>query len=230
MEAKLAVKLFEQAGVEGVFKPRRIQGKSGSGVRVWCAASVLALVSTVAYADGSTDTASVAADGAPGGPASKPNNFVDRTYDDWGLNHTRTDNLHKFYVGVGDTNSLLHANVEMPTRFGHVYVNVGKFFAGGNGAAQIGFRMPYHYMNEKDNDGFYLGAYAGDVVNSGIDGKQVNRLGGALELSYLLMDRTSLTSFSVAIGAAQRNSGGNPDEQKVTPMLMFGASWGFGIF
>jgi len=155
---------------------------------------------------------------------------VDRTYDDWGLNHTRTDNLHMFYVGVGDTNSLLHANVEMPTRFGHVYVNVGKFVAGGNGAAQIGFRMPYHYMNDKDNDGFYFGAYAGDIENSGIAGRQVNRVGGALEMSYLMMDKSSLTSFSVAIGAAQRNSDGNPDQQKVTPMILFGASWGFGIF
>jgi hypothetical protein len=176
-----------------------------------------------------------AEESAPAAPAtpSQPGmvgSAMDSTLDWFGFNHTKVDGLHTFYVGVGDTNSLLHANVEMPTRFGHVYAKVGKFSDGKSIAGQVGFRMPYLYTNEKDNDGVYFGAYAGDIVNSGIAGEHRNRLGGALEMSYLFMNQASLTAISVSVGAAQREKDGNPDQQKVTPIVMFGLSWGFGVF
>ena len=155
---------------------------------------------------------------------------MDSTIDWFGFNHTKVEGLHTLYVGVGDTNSLLHVNVEAPTRFGHVYAKVGQFSDGKNIAGQVGFRMPYLYTNEKDNDGVYFGAYAGHIMNSGIGGEHKNRLGGALEMSYLFMNQASLTAISVSVGAAQRDKDGNPDQQKVTPTVRVGLSWGVGVF
>lgn len=155
---------------------------------------------------------------------------MDSTIDYFGFNHTRVDGLHQVYVGVGDTNSLLHAYVDMPTRFGHVYAKVGEFFNGKNIAGQVGFRMPYQYGSEKNNDGIYFGAYAGHIENSSIGNEPKNRLGAALEISYLFLNKTSLTAASVSLGGAQIEKTGNADQQKITPLIMFGLSWGYGLF
>lgn len=155
---------------------------------------------------------------------------MDSTIDYFGLNHTRVEGLHQVYVGVGDTNSLLHFYADAPTRFGHVYAKVGQFFAGNEIAAQVGFRMPYNYENTKNNDGIYFGAYAGHIENSSIGTGRKNRLGAAIEMSYLFLNKTSLTAASVSLGGAQTEKAGNADQQKVTPIIMFGLSWGYGMF
>jgi len=169
-----------------------------------------------------------------GATPEKKAGFVDgamgSTLDYFGFNHTRVDNLHSYYVGLGDTNSLLHVGIEAPTQFGHVYAKVGEFANGKTLAGQVGFRMPYLYVHEKDNDGVYFGAYAGDIENAGINGKHRNRLGAALEMSYLLLNKTSLTAASVSIGFAKTDKNGELDQQKVSPILMFGLTWGFGVF
>jgi len=155
---------------------------------------------------------------------------LDSTIDWFGLNHTRVDGLHSVYVGGGDTNSLLHAYVEAPTRFGHVYAKVGEFFQGNKVVGQLGFRMPYHYNSEKNNDGVYFGAYAGYVDNTSIGTDRKDRLGAALEMSYLFLNKASLTAISVSIGGAQKFSAGTADQQKVTPLIMFGLDFGLGIY
>jgi hypothetical protein len=196
-------------------------------------AGFAAVYSTAAVADDSSATPDTSATTDGSVPQKKPG-FVEgamsSTYDYIGLNRTRVDDVHTFYVGVGDTNSLLHANVEMVGQFGHVYAKVGEFVDGKQIAGQVGFRIPYNYTHDKDNDGVYFGAYAGQIENSGIASKHVNRLGGALEMSYLLMNKTSLTAASVSLGFAKPNKQGEADEQKVTPILMFGLTWGFGLF
>ena len=177
------------------------------------------------------ETAAVATDAAaPDKKAGFVDGAMNSTLDYFGLNHTRVDDLHSYYVGVGDTNSLLHVGIEAPTQFGHVYAKVGEFADGKNVAAQVGFRMPYLYVHEKDNDGVYFGAYAGDIENAGINNKRRNRLGVALEMSYLLLNKTSLTAASVSVGFAKTDKNGEADQQKVTPILMFGLTWGFGLF
>lgn len=155
---------------------------------------------------------------------------MDSTLDYFGFNHTRTDGLHKVYVGGGYTNSLLHAYVDAPTRFGHVYAKVGQFYAGDEIAGQIGFRMPYNYENAKNNNGVYFGAYAGHIENSSIGKEHKNRLGAAVEMSYLFLNKTSLTAASISIGGAQTEEIGNANQQKITPIVMFGLSWGYGLF
>lgn len=156
---------------------------------------------------------------------------MDSTLDYFGFNQTRVDNLHQVYVGLGNTNSLLHAYVDAPTRFGHVYAKVGQFFDGNEIAGQVGFRMPYHYENAKNNNGFYFGAYAGHIEHSSVGlPESKNRLGAALELSYLFLNKTSLTAASISIGGAQTEKTGNADQQNITPIVMFGLSWGYGLF
>ena len=155
---------------------------------------------------------------------------MDSTIDYFGLNHTRVEGLHQVYVGVGDTNSLLHFYADAPTRFGHVYAKVGQFFDGKDIAGQVGFRMPYNYDNAKNNDGIYFGAYAGHIENSSVGTERKNRLGAAIEISYLFLNRTSLTAASVSLGGALAEKTGNADQQKITPIIMFGLSWGYGLF
>ncbi len=154
------------------------------------------------------------------------------TLDYFGFNHTRVDDLHGVYVGLGSTNSLLHFYADVPTEFGHVYAKVGQFFEGNEIAGQVGFRMPYNYESAKNNNGLYFGAYAGHIENSsiGTTNERKNRLGAALEMSYLFLNKTSLTAASVSLGGAQTEETGNANQQKITPMIMFGLSWGYGLF
>lgn len=155
---------------------------------------------------------------------------MDSTIDYFGFTHTRVDDLHQVYVGIGDTNSLLHFYADAPTRFGHVYAKVGEFFEGKNIAAQVGFRMPYDYENAKNNNGIYFGAYAGHIENSSVGAVRKDRLGAAIEMSYLFLNNTSLTAVSVSLGGAQTEKTGEADQKKITPIIMFGLSWGYGLF
>ncbi len=190
--------------------------------------------STLVHADGeqsSTDATSAPKSGGVfNSIGSGIGSGLDSTIDWFGFNHTRVDGLHSVYVGVGDTNSLLHAYVEAPTRFGHVYAKVGEFFQGNKVVGQVGFRMPYQYNSDKNNDGVYFGAYAGYVDNTSIGTDRKDRLGAALEMSYLFLNKASLTAISVSIGGAQKNSAGTADQQKVTPLIMFGLDFGLGIY
>ena len=177
-----------------------------------------------AAAQGTKSSSMLSSAGSAAGSA------MDSTIDYFGLNHTRVDGLHQVYVGVGDTNSLLHFYADAPTRFGHVYAKVGQFFDGKDIAGQVGFRMPYNYESAKNNNGIYFGAYAGHIENSSVGTERKNRLGAAIEMSYLFLNKTSLTAASVSIGGAQTDSKGNADQQKITPIIMFGLSWGYGLF
>lgn len=188
--------------------------------------------STLAFAD--VDQSSISAMAAPksGGILNSMGSGLDATIDWFGFNHTRVDGLNNVYIGVGLTNSLIHVYAEAPTRFGHVYVKAGQFFRGSQMVGQLGFRMPYHYKNEKNNDGVYFGAYTGYLDNTSIGStnERKDRLGAALELSYLRLNKTSLAAASVSIGAVQRSPLGKPDQQNIVPLVMFGLNWGFGSF
>jgi hypothetical protein len=186
--------------------------------------------STLVYADADQSSMDTTAEPKTGGILNTMGSGLDSTIDWFGLNHTRVTGLHSVYVGAGDTNSLLHFYVEAPTRFGHVYVKAGEFFQGDKVVGQVGFRMPYQYNSEKDNDGIYFGAYAGYLDNTTIGTERKDRLGAALELSYLFLNKTSLTAISVSIGGAQKFSAGTPDQQRITPLVMFGLDFGLGIY
>lgn len=186
--------------------------------------------SSLAYADADPSATQSSTTAPSKGMLSSAGSAMDSTLDYFGLNHTRVDDLHTVYVGIGDTNSLLHVYADAPTRFGHVYAKVGEFFDGKSMAGQVGFRMPYQYDNAKNNNGVYFGAYAGHIENSTIGSEQKNRLGAALELSYLFLNRTSLLAASVSIGGAQAEKTGSLDQKKITPIIMFGLSWGYGLF
>ncbi len=212
----------------------RFSAMKASSMRVMLMAVVVASAGTSLVYSASAYAEDTSAAVTNGSATEKKAGFVDgamsSTLDYFGLNHTRVDDLHSFYVGVGDTNSLLHVGIEAPTQFGHVYAKVGEFVDGKNIAAQVGFRMPYTYVHEKDNDGVYFGAYAGDIENAGINNKHRNRLGVALEMSYLFLNKTSLTAASISVGFAKTDKNGELDQQKVSPLLMFGLTWGFGLF
>jgi hypothetical protein len=221
MESKVGFNSMKQHGKS---KLRRI---TTSTLNVLVMLSCLA-GSTLVYADPSS--MNTTAEPQTGGVLNSMGSGLDSTIDWFGLNHTRVDGLHSVYVGGGDTNSLLHVYAEAPTRFGHVYVKAGEFFQGNKLVGQVGFRMPYQYNSEKNNDGVYFGAYAGYLDNTSIGTERKDRLGAALEVSYLFLNRTSLTAASVSIGGAQKFSAGTADQQRITPIVMFGLDFGMGIF
>jgi hypothetical protein len=202
---------------------------SSSAVNALVLVGCLAATS-LAYADDMT--ASKTSDTKSSGMLGYAGSAMDSTIDYFGFTHTRVDDLHQIYVGIGDTNSLLHFYADAPTRFGHVYAKVGEFFQGKNIAAQVGFRIPYDYENAKNNNGIYFGAYAGHIENSnvGTGTGPKDRLGAAIEMSYLFLNNTSLTAVSVSLGGAQTEKTGNADQKKITPIIMFGLSWGYGLF
>jgi hypothetical protein len=221
MESKVGFNSMKQHGKS---KLRRI---TTSTLNVLVMLSCLA-GSTLVYADPSS--MNTTAEPQTGGVLNSMGSGLDSTIDWFGLNHTRVDGLHSVYVGGGDTNSLLHVYAEAPTRFGHVYVKAGEFFQGNKLVGQVGFRMPYQYNSEKNNDGVYFGAYAGYLDNTSIGTERKDRLGAALEVSYLFLNRTSLTAASVSIGGAQKFSAGTADQQRITPIVMCGLDFGMGIF
>ncbi len=149
----------------------------------------------------------------------------------WQDTRPKIGDLHRVYAGIGLTNDFVHVNADMPTPYGDVYVKAGQYFNNGKGVAvQAGWRYPYAYTGV-DQNGYYLGAFAGHVDGVLVDNTHKNRLGGGLELSYLMLNRSRMASFSVGIGAGQEvKSSTGVLIKKVEPMVFFGASVGFGLF
>ena len=110
-----------------------------------------------------------------------------------------------FNVGVGITQELIHLNTEWVNPYGIAYVKGGVFLNDDHKiGAQAGFRYPA-YLTGKDNNGYYVGAYAGHIDSRRIDNEYKTRLGAGIDLAYVLLSSERISSFSVGIGVG-RNS------------------------
>ncbi len=106
-------------------------------------------------------------------------------------------------VGAGFTQKLLHVNTEWVNPYGIAYVKAGAFLNGDKTfGAQAGFRHPIHFTG-KDKNGYYLGVYAGHIESKDVDGDYESRLGGGVDLSYVMLSKERISTFSVGIGAGE---------------------------
>jgi hypothetical protein len=140
-----------------------------------------------------------------------------------------TTGLKPVYLGVGLTNALLHFNAEVPTAYGNVYAKVGQFYDGKEVAGQIGWRYPY-LLTGTDQNGYYLGGMLGHIQNDRLDGDRYNRLGGALELSYVWSNVHRINAASVAIGAGVEKTGDSGEKKRAKPTILFSYTFGVGAF
>ncbi len=142
-----------------------------------------------------------------------------------------TTGLKTVYAGAGFTTEMLHFNAEVPTGFGNVYAKVGGFFNSDDTkvAGLVGFRYPYS-LNGTDKNGYYLGAFAGHITESDVDGKSYNRLGAGPEISYVWMDKTRISAASIGVGFGEQKKGANGGRDHSEPVLMVSYSINFGIF
>ena len=140
-----------------------------------------------------------------------------------------TAELNKIYGGIGMTNRLAHGNAEIVTPYGIAYGKVGVFTNGEDVGGQVGFRYPY-YLTGADQNGYYVGVYAGHIENAKIDNQQKQRLGAGIDLAYVLLSKQRISTLSVGIGAGEKLTGRYGSETELEPEIQFSYSLSFGIF
>lgn len=141
-----------------------------------------------------------------------------------------TSDASRFNVGVGVTQKLLHLNTEWVNPYGIAYVKAGVFLNDDHTiGGQFGFRSPVH-LTGKDKNGYYVGVYAGDIEAHTVDDKYKARLGGGIDLSYILLSSERLSSFGVGIGAGKKlkNSDGRVVAE-TEPRLQFSYTFSIGL-
>ena len=133
-------------------------------------------------------------------------------------------------VGVGITQKILHLNTEWVNPYGIAYAKAGVFIDDDyTPAAQIGFRYPYH-LTGKDSNGYYVGVYAGHIKSKNVDNEEKARLGGGIDLAYVLLSTERISTFSVGIGAGEKleDSAGNVVAD-IQPRLQFSYTLSIGL-
>lgn len=113
------------------------------------------------------------------------------------------ESASEWNVGVGFTQKMLHLNLEWVNPYGIAYTKGGIFMDDDyTPGVQVGFRYPYH-LTGKDKNGYYIGVYAGHVETKKVDNEDKVRLGGGVDLSYVLLNSERISTFSVGIGAGE---------------------------
>lgn len=134
------------------------------------------------------------------------------------------DNL---YVGVGLFNDMLNANVEAVTGWGNFMLRVGRFKEIDTGAAaNISWRRALDGSSGHDS-GYYIGAFAGQVIGDAFQSKNFQRVGGGGELGYHWVNDYTRAELTVGIGAAQPETVGNKTLDAV-PTIFFSFNMALG--
>lgn len=138
-------------------------------------------------------------------------------------------NTHAFYAGVGLSNGFMHFLAEKPTRIGNFYAKIGQFYGGTGVAGQVGYRYPYK-LTGVNNNGVYVGAFAGHVADDRKDGKRYNRLGAGIDISYLWFDASRIGALSMGLYFAEPTKEANGERKEIKPKLMASISLAAGLF
>lgn len=133
-------------------------------------------------------------------------------------------------VGAGFTQKLIHLNGEWVNPYGIAYAKAGIFLNGDKDyGAQVGFRHPIHFTG-KDKNGYYLGVYAGHLESKEVDGEYESRLGGGVDLSYVMLSKERISTFSVGIGAGEKLTDRNGAVVEATePKIQFSYTLSIGL-
>lgn len=133
-------------------------------------------------------------------------------------------------VGAGFTRNMIHLNTEWVNPYGIAYVKGGVFLDDDKPfGAQVGFRYPAH-LTGKDKNGYYVGAYAGHIQSKKVDGEYEARLGGGVDLSYVMLSSERISTFSVGIGAGEEmKSRSGHVVAEIEPQLQFSYTLSIGL-
>ena len=113
----------------------------------------------------------------------------------------KPEDAYKWNIGAGVIQRLLHVNGEWVNPYGIAYAKLGAFYNDDNLiGGQVGFRIPVA-LNGTDKNGFYLGVYAGSLQSKPVDGKDEIQYGAGGDLSYVLLNKDRISTFSVGMGA-----------------------------
>lgn len=133
-------------------------------------------------------------------------------------------------VGAGFTQKMLHLNTEWVNPYGIAYAKAGFFLNGDKTfGGQVGFRYPVHFTG-KDKNGYYLGGYAGHIDSKDAGDGFESRLGGGVDLSYVMLSSERISTFSVGIGAGEEltDKSGNVVVE-TEPTLQFSYTLSIGL-
>lgn len=134
------------------------------------------------------------------------------------------------YIGVGLFSDMLNANVETVTDLGNFYLRVGRFMESDAGAAfNMGWRYPV--TGGRDESGYFVGAFLGQVVASVRDGNQdYHRNGAGLDISYQWVNEHTRKTVSVGLGTGfSRRVDGSANEPS-GPRAFFSFSTALKVF
>lgn len=134
------------------------------------------------------------------------------------------------YTGVGLFSDMLNVNTEAVTDLGNFYVRVGRFMESDAGAAfNMGWRYPV--TGGRDEEGYFVGAFLGQVVASTRDGNQeYHRNGAGLDISYQWVTEHTRKTVSVGLGTGfSRRVDGNASEP-AQPRAFFSFSTALKVF
>ena len=133
-------------------------------------------------------------------------------------------------VGAGFTQKLIHLNTEWVNPYGIAYAKAGVFLNGDKTfGGQVGFRYPVHFTG-KEKNGYYLGAYAGHIESKDIGNEFDSRLGGGVDLSYVMLSSERISTLSVGIGAGEKMTDKNGNTVAETePTLQFSYTLSIGL-
>jgi hypothetical protein len=136
----------------------------------------------------------------------------------------------KLNVGAGFTQKLIHLNTEWVNPYGIAYAKAGVFLNGDKTfGGQIGFRHPVHFTG-KDKNGYYLGVYAGHIESKDVGDEFKSRLGGGVDLAYVMLSKERISTFSVGIGAGEKLTDNNGYTVAETePKLQFSYTLSIGL-
>lgn len=133
-------------------------------------------------------------------------------------------------VGAGFTQKIIHVNGEWVNPYGIAYAKAGVFLNDDKiPGGQVGFRYPVH-LTGKDKNGYYIGAYAGHIDSKKVDGEDEARLGGGIDLAYVMLSAERISTFSVGLGAGEKleDKSGNVIVE-TEPRLQISYTLSFGL-
>jgi len=134
------------------------------------------------------------------------------------------------YVGVGLFSDMLNANVETVTDLGNFYLRVGRFMESDAGAAfNMGWRHPV--TGGRDESGYFVGAFLGQVVASVKDNNEdYHRNGAGFDISYQWVNEHTRKTVSVGLGTGfSRRVDGSANEPS-GPRAFFSFSTALKVF
>lgn len=134
------------------------------------------------------------------------------------------------YVGVGLFSDMLNANVETVTDLGNFYLRVGRFMESDAGAAfNMGWRHPV--TGGRDESGYFVGAFLGQVVASVKDYNQdYHRNGAGLDISYQWVNEHTRKTVSVGLGTGFSRHVDSSVNERSSPRAFFSFSTALKVF